>query len=176
MTFGRLWRMTEFDERDAALLAALQEDARRSNRELARLIGVSPSTCLERVRALRARGVIRGFHAELDLESIGRPIQALVAVGLRPNNRAACRRFFEFCDGLDGVISSFLVSGEHDVLVHVAAMGPSELLERILEPISSVEGVVDVRTSLIFEHRRRHAVRPAQLVSRPGSSAGSGSR
>jgi DNA-binding Lrp family transcriptional regulator len=44
------------DELDTAIVAHLQTDARQSNRELARAVGIAPSTCLERVRALRDRG------------------------------------------------------------------------------------------------------------------------
>ena len=54
------------DRIDRALVAALQKNARISNKDLAERVGLAPSTCLERVRALRARGVLRGFHADVD--------------------------------------------------------------------------------------------------------------
>src|SRR4051794_1570709 len=65
-------RMTPVDELDSAIVALLQADARQTNRELARRLGVAPSTCLQRVRGLQARGVIRGFRAEVDLLALGR--------------------------------------------------------------------------------------------------------
>jgi DNA-binding Lrp family transcriptional regulator len=55
--------MAAMDDIDSAIVRELQRDARQTNRELARTLGVAPSTCLERVRALRARGVITGFKA-----------------------------------------------------------------------------------------------------------------
>ena len=55
------------DELDSAIVTALQRDGRRSNRDLARMLGVAPSTALERVRALRSRGVITGIHASTDM-------------------------------------------------------------------------------------------------------------
>jgi DNA-binding Lrp family transcriptional regulator len=54
------------DELDSAIVALLQEDARQSNRDIARKVGIAPSTCLERIRLLRERGVIRGYHADID--------------------------------------------------------------------------------------------------------------
>jgi DNA-binding Lrp family transcriptional regulator len=75
------------DRTDRALVAALQKNARVSNKDLATLVGLAPSTCLERVRALRARGVIRGFHAEVDHAALGRSLEAIVAVR-RPHSRA----------------------------------------------------------------------------------------
>ena len=55
------------DELDSAIVRHLQQDARQTNRDLARTLGIAPSTCLERVRALRAAGVLTGFHAGVDL-------------------------------------------------------------------------------------------------------------
>jgi DNA-binding Lrp family transcriptional regulator len=75
------------DELDSAIVAALQSDGRRSNRDLAQMLGVAPSTTLERVRALRARGVITGIHASTDMARMGRPVKGMVTVRLRPQSR-----------------------------------------------------------------------------------------
>src|SRR6266508_2560298 len=61
----------DYDRIDKVILDALQENARTSYKELAALTGVAPSTCLERVRGLRARGVIAGFRAEVNLARLG---------------------------------------------------------------------------------------------------------
>ncbi|MGH3601480.1 MAG: Lrp/AsnC family transcriptional regulator, partial [Pseudonocardiaceae bacterium] len=60
------------DELDSAIIGHLQSDARQTNRELARRLGVAPSTALERVRLLRRRGVIRGYRAEIRLAALNR--------------------------------------------------------------------------------------------------------
>ena len=75
------------DDVDRALLEGLAEDARMTNQRLAELAHVAPSTALARLRSLRERGVIRGFHAEVDLSALGRPLQALIAVRIRPPSR-----------------------------------------------------------------------------------------
>ena len=76
------------DELDSAIVRLLQEDARQTNRDIARKVGIAPSTCLERTRLLRERGVIRGYHAEVDLPSLGRSVQAMVSAQVRPLSRA----------------------------------------------------------------------------------------
>ncbi|WP_220089794.1 MFS transporter [Streptomyces sp. SID8358] len=63
------------DELDSALVRMLQEDGRRTNRDMAQVLGIAPSTCLERIRSLRERGVLTGFHAEADLAAVGRGLQ-----------------------------------------------------------------------------------------------------
>uniref|UniRef100_UPI0028A5A1CE Lrp/AsnC family transcriptional regulator n=1 Tax=Pseudonocardia pini TaxID=2758030 RepID=UPI0028A5A1CE len=62
----------KLDSLDLSLLGLLQNDARLTNRQLAAQTGVAPSTSLERVRGLLARGVISGYHADVDLPSVGR--------------------------------------------------------------------------------------------------------
>ena len=68
------------DAIDERLLAALVADARISNKQLAELVGIAPSTALMRTRALSERGIIEGFEANLSLSAIGRSVQALIAV------------------------------------------------------------------------------------------------
>src|SRR5450759_5506484 len=73
-------RISHMDELDSGIIRLLQTDARQSNRELARRLGTAPSTCLERVRALTRRGIIRGYHADIDLPALNRSVQALISV------------------------------------------------------------------------------------------------
>ena len=69
------------------MLRVLAADARIPNNALAERVGIAPSTCLGRVRALRERGVIRGYHADIDPAALGRPIQAMIAVRLQSHAR-----------------------------------------------------------------------------------------
>src|SRR6476659_1996176 len=75
------------DEVDRRLLRELAADARIPNNALAERAGIAPSTCLGRVRALRERGVIRGYHADVDPAALGRPIQAMISVRLQSHAR-----------------------------------------------------------------------------------------
>jgi DNA-binding Lrp family transcriptional regulator len=68
------------DRIDFAILAALQNDGRLTNKELAGRVGLAPSSCLERVRRLREAGTLRGSHAEVDPAVLGIGLQALLAV------------------------------------------------------------------------------------------------
>ena len=88
--------MPGLDELDKAILGELQSDARRTNRDIAAAVGVSPTTALDRTRGLRDRGVIRGALLDVDLAKIGRPVQALIAVRVRPPSR---RNIEGFLDG-----------------------------------------------------------------------------
>jgi len=73
-------RPRALDDVDRHLLRLLEQDARTPNNALAAAVGIAPSTCLARIRALREAGVIRGFHAEIDPAALGRGLQAMIAV------------------------------------------------------------------------------------------------
>ena len=149
------------DELDSALLAALQADGRRSNRDLAAALGVAPSTSLERVRSLRARGVLTGVHAAVDLPAVGRPVQAMVTVRLRPQSRATVHGFRNFVAGLPETLQVFITTGTEDVLVHVAVPSTEALQNFVLDSLTKRREVAGVRTEVVYEHVRNHVVTPA---------------
>jgi len=138
------------DDVDRALVAQLLTDARTPNAALARSVGIAESTCVGRVRSLRERGVITGFHAVLDFAKVGRPLQAVIAIGLTGHDRAQVETFGDEIAALPGVISAHNISGADDFLVHVCAESPEHLRDFVLDNISSRPGVKHVQTSLVF--------------------------
>jgi len=150
----------EFDALDRALLRELQHDARQTNRDLAAKTGVSPSTSLERVRLLRERGVITGYHAALDLEAAGRSVQALISVRIRPPARPVIEGFREWAQRLPETIGLFVTSGPHDFLIHVAVPDVDDVYGFIIDKLTERREVADVQTTLVFEHVQSRNVEP----------------
>src|SRR5262245_376470 len=93
----------ELDDIDRHLVRELARDARIANNALAERVGIAPSTCLGRVRSLRERGVIRGYHADVDPAALGRPLQAMIAVRLQSHARSRIRVFVAGVAGLPEV-------------------------------------------------------------------------
>src|ERR1700756_3121592 len=83
----------DLDDIDRHIVRELARDARMANNALAERVGIAPSTCLGRVRSLRERGVIRGYHADVDQAALGRPLQAMIAVRLQSHARGHIRGF-----------------------------------------------------------------------------------
>ena len=152
--------MADLNAIDSALLALLQNDARQTNRDLAKALGIAPSTCLERVRSLRRRGLVTGYHAQVDLAAIGRPLQALIAARVRPPNRAVIDGFRTFVEQLPEVLSVFVVSGSDDFLIHVAVKDTDQLQALVLDKLTRRKELADVRTSLVYEHLRKSEIAP----------------
>jgi DNA-binding Lrp family transcriptional regulator len=152
--------MPHLDKVDRALLTLLQKDARRTNKELSEAVGVAQSTCLERIRNLRARGVITGYRAEVDPAAVGRSIRALISVRLRPKTTASVRAFQ--CDILaqPETLSVSTVSGADDFVVEVAVPDVMHLRDFILDRITSRKDVVDAHSSIVYEQVRAPVIEP----------------
>jgi DNA-binding Lrp family transcriptional regulator len=142
------------DDVDRAILEALSENARIPNARLAERVGLAPSTSLARVRALRESGVLLGFHAEVDLAALGRPLQAMVAIRLAVHAREQIEDFTATVRALPGVLSVFHMTGVTDYLVWVAAADTQDLREFVVDHLATNPAVAHAETSLIYEHQR----------------------
>jgi DNA-binding Lrp family transcriptional regulator len=142
------------DEIDRTIIETLMVDGRITNANLAAAAGIAPSTCVARVRALQERGIIRGFHADVDPAALGRPIQALIAVRLAAHSRGQIDDFRATAARLPGVLSVFHISGVNDYLLHVAAGSTAELRDFVLDHLTASPAVAHAETSIIFEHVR----------------------
>jgi DNA-binding Lrp family transcriptional regulator len=141
------------DETDLVILRELARDARLPNNALAQRAGIAASTCLARVRSLRERGVIRGYHADIDPVALGRPLQAMVAVRLQAGARSHLRSFVAGTAQLAEVLNVYFLAGKDDFLLHVAAAS-TQALRDFVEVLSRNADVAYTETSLIFEHVR----------------------
>lgn len=134
------------DDRDRTLLAALAEDAMRSYAELGALLHLSAAAVHERVKRLRAEGVIKGTSARLDGPKIGRPLLAFVQVdgaGWTKERQVATLR------DLPEVEEIHSVAGDASTLLKVRTRD-AVALEDLLRRIYAVEGVQGTRTQVVL--------------------------
>jgi Lrp/AsnC family transcriptional regulator, leucine-responsive regulatory protein len=115
------------DDVDIQLLTALQEDADRTNVELARMAGLSPAATLHRVRRLKESGVIRVIRADLDPDAAGFPLQVFITATLARHDPRSSRVFDELIRSMPQIISADIVAGDTDYLLSVVARDVSEL-------------------------------------------------
>lgn len=144
----------DLDDIDRRLLRELVADARLPNNALARRAGIAPSTCLGRVRALRERGVIRGYHADVDPAALGRPIQAMISVRLQSHARGHIPAFMAKIATLPEVLNVFFLGGADDFHVHIAATSTDNLRDFVVVNLSGDPDVALTETNLIFDHIR----------------------
>jgi Lrp/AsnC family leucine-responsive transcriptional regulator len=144
------------DDRDRAILAALQEDGRATFADIGKRVGLAPSSAHERVRKLEQSGVIRGFRAELDAGAVGLLVTALISVTpLDPKQPDDLPdRVREFPE----VEDCHSVAGAENYVLKVRTRTTSELedLIRRLREKAEVATRTTVVLSIPFEHRPLH--------------------
>ncbi len=107
------------DERDLKILTILQAEGRISNRDLALRVGLSPSSCLARVRRLEKSRVIRAYHARVDLARIARSIQCIAMIKLAHHGSGAFQSFAAAVRRLPEVVECLMLSGQYDFMLKV---------------------------------------------------------
>lgn len=142
----------DLDEIDRIIIDELVANARISNATLAQRAGIAPSTALLRTRSLVERGILTGYHAEVDLGAVGRTVQALISVKLRAHDREKIDTFVERIPRLPEVLSMFHVSGGTDYLLHIAVGSTDHLRDWVLDNLATDESVGHTETTLVFAH------------------------
>src|SRR5258705_4277425 len=104
------------DGADIRILAALQNDGRLANNDLAEKVGLSPSQCSRRRAALEDRGVITGYHATLSSDALGLDVLVFVHVTLATHSPDNAQRFLDLVRSIDEDHQAFLLTWEYDYL------------------------------------------------------------
>ena len=139
--------MPSFDAIDRRILNELQSDGRISRSELASRVGLSLSACHRRVRRLETEGVIDGYVALLDSETISRDLDVFVEVSLVSQSEEWLRRFEEEVRECPEVMSCHLVAGDADYLLHLAVEDHRDFERIHNRHLSRLPGVARLRSN-----------------------------
>ena len=137
------------DDLDGRILSFLQDNARETQAEIARAVGLAPSAVLERIRKLEARGVIKGYTALIDPKVLGQAMLAFVAV--RSDDGPADDGVAHRLARLPEVLEVHHVAGEDCYLVKVRARDAEQLGILLRTTIGRIPGVRSTRTTIVLE-------------------------
>jgi Lrp/AsnC family leucine-responsive transcriptional regulator len=135
------------DALDSKILAALQEDGRLSNVELADRVGLSPSPCLRRVKRLEEEGYIAGYKAKVDRRRLGLGMTIFVGVKVDGHRDANAIAFQERVRMLPEVVACHMVSGEADFLLEVVVADLAAYDAFLSRTLLSMPMVRDIRSN-----------------------------
>ncbi len=154
------------DRYDRRILEILQEDGRISNQDLAERIGLSPSPCLRRVRALEEAGIIAGYRAALDARALGLTLMALIHISMDRHTPERFENFETRVRAIPEVMECLLITGQDaDYQIKAVVRDMDAYQELLLNRITRIEGVTGVHSSFVL---RRVIERPALPLAAPG--------
>ncbi|QVL50505.1 MAG: Lrp/AsnC family transcriptional regulator [Thiocapsa sp.] len=141
----------KLDRYDRRILEELQRDGRISNQELADRIGLSPSPCLRRVRALEESGIIRGYAALLDAKTLGLNLMALLSISMDKHTPERFERFDVAVAAIPEVQECLLITGrDADYQLKVVVRDMDAYQDLLLNKITRIEGVTGVHSSFVL--------------------------
>lgn len=138
----------ETDAIDHKILAILQANGRISNQDLADRVGLSPSPCLRRVKALEARKIVQRYVALVDPSAVGQGLQAVVQVRLDRQTVDSVTRFEKEILRYSQVLECYLVAGDWDYVLRVVARDLDDFREFCVNRLAKIAGVGNVKSSI----------------------------
>jgi DNA-binding Lrp family transcriptional regulator len=148
------------DSIDWNILSLLQADARMSNVELAKAVGLSPSPCLNRVRALEEAGYISRYVTLLDALRVGLKVSVFIQVTLERQVESALERFENAIRSRPEVMECYLMTGDADYLIRVVVADIQLLEEFILKFLTKLPGVGNIKSSFALKQVKYQTALP----------------
>lgn len=143
--------MHQLDRYDKAILTLLQADGRMSNQDLADKIGLSPSPCLRRVKALEDAGLITGYRALVDAKKLGFSLMALIYISMDQHTPERFASFEAAVSAIPEVLECLLITGQQaDYQLKVIVADMDGYQELLLNKITRIKGVTGVHTSFVL--------------------------
>lgn len=139
------------DPTDIRILRILQDDSDISNVRLAEQVGLSPSPCLARVRALRRDGILARQVALVDAGSVGLRINVFIQVTLERQVEDVLARFESRMARFEEVMECYLMTGDSDYLLRLVLPDMAALEHFILQELTTIPGVANIRSSFALK-------------------------
>jgi Lrp/AsnC family transcriptional regulator, leucine-responsive regulatory protein len=147
----------KLDRFDAKILDALQRDGRLSVVDLAESIGLSPTPCARRIKALESEGAIEGYAAILNPARVGLAVLAIVQVKLTEHTDETVARFEREIQLMDEVTKCMAMTGSYDFILEVYGKDLEALSNVVLKKLIRVPNVRDMQSSVVLETIKRTA-------------------
>lgn len=141
----------QLDNYDKSILKALQENGRLSNQEIADSIGLSPSACLRRFKALEESGIILGYRTLLDAKKLGLDLMALLHISMDKHTKERFSEFEAEVIALPNILECLLLTGQTaDYQLKVVVKDLEAYQDLLLNHITQIKGVSGVHTSFVL--------------------------
>lgn len=145
---------------DHQLLEILQSNAKITNAQLSKEVGLSPAPTLERVKKLEATGIIQSYHAQLDRDKVGLGVTTFVTVTLTGHKKQVTESFVNQINSIPEVIECHHVTGAGDFMLKIISKDISTYQKLMLEKINEIEEVSATSTMVILSTFKESKVLP----------------
>jgi Lrp/AsnC family leucine-responsive transcriptional regulator len=161
--------MIVLDHKDRAILEALQRDSRQTVQQLAAAAGLTATPCWKRVKAMEAAGVIRGYGAVVDRESVGLSLCVLAEVNLTQHTESTVREFERAVAACAQIVACYSTTGGADYSIKVLVPDIRSYEAFLHETAFRLPGVTHIRSSVVLKEVKAEAGVPLTTSSGAGA-------
>lgn len=150
----------KLDKIDRKILEILQSNAKITNAQLSKDIGLSPAPTMERVKKLETSGIIASYHAKLDTDKVGLSVQTFVQVSLKGHNKKNIDLFLHQINNIPEVIECHHITGSGDFILKIISSDIQSYQKLMLEKVSEIEVVDGLQSMIILSTFKDSKVMP----------------
>ena len=150
----------KLDEIDKQILIKLQENAKITNTQLAKEVGLSPAPTLERVKKLEQCGLIKSYHAELDKEILGLGVAVFIQASLSGSHKTMIKSFIQKIHTIPEIVECHHITGSSDFLLKVLTRDISSYNELILEKLVDIEEIENMQSMVVLSTLKDSKILP----------------
>ena len=150
----------KLDKIDRKILEILQSDAKITNAQLAKDIGLSPAPTLERVKKLETSGLIKSYHAQLDTQMLGLGVSIFILISLSSHKMNQINSFVDKIKKLSEVTECHHITGSGDFLLKVLTTDIPSYQKLILEKLSQIEEIGNMQSMVVLANYKQSKVLP----------------
>ncbi len=143
--------MEQLDHTDITILRILQEDAKKTAKEIAKILNLTQSPVYERIRRLEKQGFIKKYVAILDKKLIDRSITTICQVSMRYHNEAFIEKFEEQIQNLDEVQECYHMAGQVDFILKIHTKSLEEYHDFVKTKLSKIENIGVLNSTFVLK-------------------------
>ena len=158
---------TVLDRYSLQILAELQRDARQTVQQLSAAVGLSPTPCWKRIKAMEAAGVIRGYTALVDRDKVGLHLHVVVEANLSEHTEELVRRFERAVAASPQIVRCVSTTGQADYILTVLVADIKAYEQFLHDTIFRLPGITHVRSSIVLKEVKQEVRLPVTPVAEP---------
>ena len=150
----------KLDQIDRKILEILQSNAKITNAQLSKEIGLSPAPTLERVKKLETSGLIKSYHAMLDVDKIGLGVSTFVQVALTGHNKRNIDAFVKEINNIEEIVECHHITGSGDFILKIITKDIASYQKLMLERVSEIKEIDNMQSMVILSTFKDSKVLP----------------
>lgn len=155
---------TRLDAFDRKILRILAANARASNVEIAKEVGLTEAPCSRRIRQLEEDGIIEGYITRIRPDAVGAGLSVIVTLVFDEFTAIGAQDFADAVRALPQVVSAYIVSGSFDVILHVMVPDAEGYSHFVLHQLRQIPGIKDVRSSFVMRKLKESSTPPLMVL------------